>query len=162
MDQETNGSIQDLTKAGRGHGRSRELFKKAEGRIPGGVNSPARAFRAVGGDPIFIDRGQGALMYDADGNFYLDYVGSWGPLILGHRHTSVTKALYQVIMTDDPSDARRLNPAIPKELRVVLDAALEKNRDRRYQTAEAFADDLRRVRKFERGEPPDRDRPGGR
>ena len=97
MDHETNGSIQDLTKAGRGHARSRELFKKAEGRIPGGVNSPARAFRAVGGDPVFIDRGQGALMYDADGNFYLDYVGSWGPLILGHRHTRVTKALYQVI-----------------------------------------------------------------
>ncbi len=97
MDQEKNGSIQDLTKAGRGHGRSRELFKKAEGHIPGGVNSPARAFRAVGGDPIFIDRGQGALMHDADGNVYLDYVGSWGPLILGHRHTSVTDALYQVI-----------------------------------------------------------------
>ena len=103
MDQETapdgqsNGSQQDSVNVSRGHSRSRELFRKAEQHIPGGVNSPARAFRAVGGDPVFIDRGQGAFLFDADGNVYLDYVGSWGPLILGHRHTSVTKALYQVI-----------------------------------------------------------------
>ncbi len=105
MDQETpadgqsNGSPQGAMNVSRGHGRSRELFKKAEQHIPGGVNSPARAFRAVGGDPVFIDRGQGPFLYDADGNVYLDYVGSWGPLILGHRHTRVTKALYQVIKT---------------------------------------------------------------
>ena len=103
MDQETpadgqsNGSPRDSVNVSRGHDRSRELFKKAEQHIPGGVNSPARAFRAVGGDPVFIDRGQGPFLYDADGNVYLDYVGSWGPLILGHRHTSVTKALHQVI-----------------------------------------------------------------
>ena len=67
--------------------------------IPGGVNSPARAFRAVGGDPVFIERGSGPYLYDADGNSYIDYIGSWGPLILGHRHPEVTKALHNVIET---------------------------------------------------------------
>src|SRR5262249_11598446 len=61
---------------------SRTLFEKARELIPGGVNSPVRAFRAVGGDPIFFARGQGAMIYDVDGNGYIDYVGSWGPLIL--------------------------------------------------------------------------------
>ena len=67
--------------------------------IPGGVNSPARAFRAVGGDPVFIERGSGPYLYDADGNSYIDYIGSWGPLILGHRHQEVTTALHNVIET---------------------------------------------------------------
>ena len=98
-DAQSNRSQQDSMNVSHGHARSRELFKKAEQHIPGGVNSPARAFRAVGGDPVFIDRGQGAFLYDADGNTYLDYVGSWGPLILGHRHASVTKALAQIIET---------------------------------------------------------------
>ena len=65
--------------------------------IPGGVNSPARAFKAVGGDPVFIARGDGARMIDADGNEYLDYVGSWGPLILGHRHPAVIEALAETL-----------------------------------------------------------------
>ncbi|HEU0049979.1 MAG TPA: aspartate aminotransferase family protein, partial [Nitrososphaera sp.] len=64
--------------------QSRKLQQRAEQLIPGGVDSPVRAFHAVGGDPPFIVLGQGSRMMDADGNEYIDYVGSWGPLILGH------------------------------------------------------------------------------
>ena len=76
---------------------SQKLFKKACDLIPGGVNSPVRAFRAVGGNPIFIDRGKGSKIYDVDGNAYIDYVLSWGPLILGHAHPKVVKALKKII-----------------------------------------------------------------
>ncbi len=79
--------------------RSRELFKQAQKTIPGGVNSPARAFQSVGGDPVFIESGSGSHLSDADGNSYIDYIGSWGPLILGHRHEEVTEALYSVLET---------------------------------------------------------------
>ena len=72
---------------------SRALQKRAEKMIPGGVNSPVRAFRAVGGDPPFIVRGEGSRMFDADGNEYIDYVGSWGPLILGHCAPAVVEAV---------------------------------------------------------------------
>jgi glutamate-1-semialdehyde 2,1-aminomutase len=72
---------------------SRALQKRAEKMIPGGVNSPVRAFRAVGGDAPFIVRGEGARMFDADGNEYIDYVGSWGPLILGHSAPDVVEAV---------------------------------------------------------------------
>ncbi|MBV8206246.1 MAG: aminotransferase class III-fold pyridoxal phosphate-dependent enzyme, partial [Acidobacteria bacterium] len=64
--------------------KSRALRKRAEAVIPGGVDSPVRAFRAVEGEPPFIKRGEGARIWDEDGNEYIDYVGSWGPLILGH------------------------------------------------------------------------------
>jgi glutamate-1-semialdehyde 2,1-aminomutase len=73
--------------------RSAEEFARACQVIPGGVNSPARAFGGVGGDPIFIARGEGPYLIDLDGNRYLDYVGSWGPLILGHAHPRVVKAV---------------------------------------------------------------------
>jgi glutamate-1-semialdehyde 2,1-aminomutase len=73
--------------------RSRSLFERAQNTIPGGVNSPVRAFRSVGGTPPFIARGQGAHIFDVDGNEYIDYVGSWGPLLLGHRHPAVIEAL---------------------------------------------------------------------
>ena len=73
--------------------KSRELRRRAEAVIPGGVNSPVRAFRAVGGDPPVITRGQGAHIWDADGNQYIDYVGSWGPLILGHAAPAVVEAV---------------------------------------------------------------------
>jgi len=73
--------------------QSRTLQKRAEQVIPGGVNSPVRAFRAVGGDPPFVVRGEGAYVWDADGNKYIDYVGSWGPLILGHSEPSVVEAI---------------------------------------------------------------------
>jgi glutamate-1-semialdehyde 2,1-aminomutase len=74
---------------------SEHLFAAAQKVIPGGVNSPVRAFRAVGGQPLFIDRASGPYMWDADGNRYIDYVLSWGPLILGHAHPRVVKALQQ-------------------------------------------------------------------
>ena len=73
--------------------KSRELFAQATAVIPGGVNSPVRAFRAVGGDPLFIERGEGAYLYDADGNRYLDCIGSWGPLVLGHAHPQIIAAI---------------------------------------------------------------------
>lgn len=76
-----------------GFNKSKELFTEARRYVPGGVNSPVRAFKAVGSRPVFIARGQGALIYDVDGNEYIDYVGSWGPLILGHRHPEVMEAL---------------------------------------------------------------------
>jgi len=73
--------------------QSRKLQKRAEQLIPGGVNSPVRAFRAVGGDPLYIVRGQGSHLWDADGNEYVDYIGSWGPLILGHAAPTVIEAV---------------------------------------------------------------------
>ena len=73
--------------------QSRELQKRAERLIPGGVNSPVRAFRSVGGEPPFLVRGEGAYVWDADGNQYIDYVGSWGPLILGHSVPDVIDAI---------------------------------------------------------------------
>ena len=77
--------------------RSQTLFAQAKQIFPGGVNSPVRAFRAVGGEPLFIQRGQGARLYDADGRGYIDYVLSWGPLILGHAHPRVVAALEQAL-----------------------------------------------------------------
>jgi glutamate-1-semialdehyde 2,1-aminomutase len=73
--------------------RSEELFARAQRVTPGGVNSPVRAFKAVGGQPRFIDRAQGARVWDADGREYLDYMGSWGPMILGHAHPEVVEAV---------------------------------------------------------------------
>ncbi len=73
--------------------RSDELFAHAREIIPGGVNSPVRAFKAVGGQPRFIERGAGAYLYDVDGNRYIDYVLSWGPLIHGHAHPHVIEAI---------------------------------------------------------------------
>src|SRR5256886_13651726 len=73
--------------------RSEELFDGAKAVFPGGVNSPVRAFRAVGGTPFFVDRARGACLTDVDGKTYLDYVCSWGPLILGHAHPAVLDAI---------------------------------------------------------------------
>jgi glutamate-1-semialdehyde 2,1-aminomutase len=75
--------------------RSQALFQEAQVLLPGGVNSPVRAFRGVGGDPVFIASANGPYLYDVDGNRYLDYVQSWGPMILGHAHTSVVEAVIQ-------------------------------------------------------------------
>ena len=77
--------------------RSQALFEKARRLIPGGVNSPVRAFRGVGGTPPFIARGEGAHVFDVDGREYIDYVGSWGPLLLGHRHPAILAALEQAL-----------------------------------------------------------------
>ena len=79
------------------HTRSKELFERAQLSIPGGVNSPVRAYRSVGGTPPFIARGEGSRIFDADGNEYIDYVGSWGPLILGHRDPAVLDALAEAM-----------------------------------------------------------------
>ncbi len=76
--------------------QSQKLFNHAQLLIPGGVNSPVRAFRSVGGTPPFIRRGRGSQIWDADGNVYIDYVGSWGPLIAGHAHPEVVKAVQQM------------------------------------------------------------------
>ena len=73
--------------------KSEELFERAKKTIPGGVNSPVRAFKSVGGTPVFMERAKGAYMYDADGKKYIDYINSWGPMILGHAYEPVVKAI---------------------------------------------------------------------
>jgi glutamate-1-semialdehyde 2,1-aminomutase len=78
--------------------KSISLFQEAQKLFPGGVNSPVRAFRAVGGQPLFIERGDGAFLYDVDGNRYIDYVLSWGPLVMGHAHPKVVKAIQQAAL----------------------------------------------------------------
>ncbi len=75
--------------------RSKALFEEAKRLLPGGVNSPVRAFRAVGGDPLMIERAVGSRLYDVDGHAYIDYVGSWGPMIVGHAHPAVVKAIQE-------------------------------------------------------------------
>jgi glutamate-1-semialdehyde 2,1-aminomutase len=77
--------------------RNKELFERARRIIPGGVNSPVRAFRAVGGTPRFVQRAQGAYFWDADGTRYVDYIGSWGPMILGHGHPAVVEAVQRAV-----------------------------------------------------------------
>ncbi len=77
--------------------RSAALFEKAKNYFPGGVNSPVRAFRSVGGTPLFIQKGKGSHVWDADGNEFIDYCGSWGPLILGHAHEGVLKQVQEVM-----------------------------------------------------------------
>ncbi|MBG22304.1 MAG: glutamate-1-semialdehyde-2,1-aminomutase [Idiomarinaceae bacterium] len=77
--------------------RSEDLFAQAQLTIPGGVNSPVRAFNGVGGSPIFIERADGAYMYDADGQRYIDYVGSWGPMILGHNNAAIREATHAAV-----------------------------------------------------------------
>src|SRR5512146_489445 len=73
--------------------KSAELFAEAQALLPGGVDSPVRAFRAVGGQPLFIDRGEGPYLFDVDGNRFIDYVLSWAPLITGHAHPKVIEAI---------------------------------------------------------------------
>ncbi|GAB2616424.1 glutamate-1-semialdehyde 2,1-aminomutase [Belliella aquatica] len=77
--------------------KSKALFEKAQNYIPGGVNSPVRAFRAVGGNPIFIERADGAHIFDADGNSYLELINSWGPMILGHNHPMIKEAVIKAM-----------------------------------------------------------------
>ncbi len=75
--------------------KTHDLFKRAQKHIPGGVNSPVRAFKGVGGEPLFIERAEGAYIYASDGRKYIDYVGSWGPMILGHAHPEVVRSVQQ-------------------------------------------------------------------
>lgn len=80
------------------YNNSQSLFARAQQSIPGGVNSPVRAFKGVGGTPIFMSKAKGAYLYDADGNRYIDYIASWGPLILGHAYEPVVKAIQEKVM----------------------------------------------------------------
>ncbi len=93
--------------------KSRALFSRARLLIPGGVNSPVRACKAVGSEPVFISRAEGCRIFDADGNSYIDYIGSWGPMILGHRHPDVIAAIEQVL-------ARGVSFGAPVDLEVEL------------------------------------------
>ncbi|WWW35358.1 glutamate-1-semialdehyde 2,1-aminomutase [Stenotrophomonas rhizophila] len=79
------------------HDQSHALFTRAQKLLPGGVNSPVRAFKSVGGEPFFVQRADGPYLYDADGNRYIDYVGSWGPMIVGHNHPAVRQAVKHAI-----------------------------------------------------------------
>ena len=78
--------------------KSKELFDRAQGSIPGGVNSPVRAFKSVGGNPVFLKNAKGAYLYDADGNKYIDYINSWGPMIMGHAFEPVVEAIQKKAM----------------------------------------------------------------
>jgi glutamate-1-semialdehyde 2,1-aminomutase len=112
------------------HSRSHAAFALARRLMPGGVNSPARAFGAVGGEPIFFERGEGAYLFDIDGNRYIDYVGSWGPMILGHNHPRVAEAVAAALVrgtsfgapTESESElAKLITEAVPsvEKLRLV-------------------------------------------
>ena len=92
---------------------SNKLFNRAINVIPGGVNSPVRACKSVGAEPVFIDHAEGCMIYDADGNSFIDYIGSWGPMILGHRHSAVIKAIASVLN-------RGTSFGAPTELEIVL------------------------------------------
>jgi glutamate-1-semialdehyde 2,1-aminomutase len=93
--------------------KSRQLFERAQARIPGGVNSPVRAFRAVGGSPVFFERASGAHLWDVDGARYIDYVGSWGPMLAGHGHPAVVEAV-------QAAAARALSFGAPTEAEIEL------------------------------------------
>ena len=78
--------------------KNQELFQRAQRRIPAGVNSPVRAFRAVGGTPPSFERAAGAYLWDAEGRRYIDYVGSWGPMLAGHTHPAVVEAVQEAAL----------------------------------------------------------------
>jgi glutamate-1-semialdehyde 2,1-aminomutase len=93
--------------------KSKQLFERAQARIPGGVNSPVRAFRAVGGTPVFFERAHGPYLWDVDGTRYIDYVGSWGPMLAGHGHPAVVEAVQEAA-------SRALSFGAPTEAEVEL------------------------------------------
>jgi len=88
---------------------SHKLFVRALDIIPGGVNSPVRACKNVGSEPTFIDYAQGCMIFDEDGNGFIDYIGSWGPMILGHRHPSVVEAITSVLKRGTSFGAPRIS-----------------------------------------------------
>jgi glutamate-1-semialdehyde 2,1-aminomutase len=108
--------------------RSKELQRRAEQYLPGGVNSPVRAFRAVGGDPPFLVRAEGAYLWDADGNRYLDYFGSWGPMILGHAHPLVVEAIQRAAERSASFGASTATEADLAELVIAALPSVEKLR----------------------------------
>ena len=107
---------------------SRRAFARAKELIPGGVNSPARAFGGVGGEPIFIARAEGAHLVDIDGNRYVDYIGSWGPMILGHAHPAVTAAVEEAARRGTSFGAPTLAESELAELLIAALPSVEKVR----------------------------------
>lgn len=107
---------------------SRSLFERAKQFIPGGVNSPVRAFRAVGGNPLFIKRAKGAYLYDEDGNEFVDLINSWGPMILGHAHPAVEEAVKDALTTSSSFGAPTAREVEMAELICSLVASVEKVR----------------------------------
>ena len=108
--------------------RSRQLQQRAEQLLPGGVNSPVRAFRAVGGDPPFVVRAEGPYLWDADGNRYIDYFGSWGPMILGHAFPPVVEAIQQAAARSSSFGASTAHEADLAELVIAAVPSIEKLR----------------------------------
>jgi glutamate-1-semialdehyde 2,1-aminomutase len=108
--------------------RSYRLFQRAKAKIPGGVNSPVRAWKSVGGTPLFIARGQGAYVYDSDGNRYIDFVGSWGPLICGHAHRQILHELAKTARSGTTFGAPTEHEVKLAELVVRLMPSLQKVR----------------------------------
>lgn len=99
--------------------KSQDLFARAQHSIPGGVNSPVRAFNGVGGTPLFITHAQDAYTFDADGNKYIDYVGSWGPMILGHNHSAIKQAVLEAV-------EHGLSYGAPTESEILMAEAVKK------------------------------------
>jgi len=110
------------------HTRSHALQQRAERFFPGGVNSPVRAFRAVGGAPPFVERAEGAYVVDADGNRYIDYVGSWGPMILGHAFPPIVEAIERAARNSASFGASTASEADLAERIVACYPAIEKMR----------------------------------
>src|ERR1700753_2459019 len=108
--------------------KSAALQRRAENFLPGGVDSPVRAFRAVGGEPPFVVKGEGAYLWDADGNRYLDYFGSWGPMILGHAFPPVVEAIQKAAANSASFGASTQAEADLAELIVACYPAIEKLR----------------------------------
>src|SRR5271167_1388959 len=108
--------------------KSLEFQRRAERFLPGGVNSPVRAFRALGGEPPFLVRAEGAYLWDADGNRYLDYFGSWGPMILGHAHPLVVEAIQQAAQRSASFGASTAAEADLAELVISAMPSMEKMR----------------------------------
>ena len=90
--------------------KSENLYSAARELIPGGVNSPVRAFTGVGGTPLFIEKADGAYLYDVDGKAYIDYVGSWGPMVLGHNHPAIRNAVIEAAERENGATGDRTGP----------------------------------------------------
>jgi glutamate-1-semialdehyde 2,1-aminomutase len=108
--------------------RSKALFDKAKQFIPGGVNSPVRAFRAVGGDPLFMKKAKGAYLYDEDGNEYIDLINSWGPMILGHAHPAIEEAIREALSSSPSFGAPTAREVEMAELICAMVPAIDKVR----------------------------------
>jgi len=112
---------------------SKRLFEKAQHFIPGGVNSPVRAFRAVGGDPLFIKKADGAFIYDEDDNAYIELINSWGPMILGHNHPLIREAVIKAMENGTSFGAPTAREVEIAELIVSMVPSVEKGQDGKFR-----------------------------